>query len=500
MKNIFLIIILFASHNIILSQDNQNNIFLDREFWKSKPTIELVKAKINEGNDPAEQDDFGFDAVSYAIIDNSSVETIKFLLTLDGNPITKKTHGNITYLLWSAYKGNVPLIKYLIELGSDIEFTTARGTNILLMSGFGGQQDTLLYDYFLSKGVNINSNNSSKMNILLALAGSDAKDKNTFDYLINKGLDWHYKDDENNGFFHYAARAGNIENMKLALKENIDYNLCNSNGENAMFFASYGRKRSEIILKTLTFLDSLGLKVNVVNNKEETPLHHAVKRGNAEVIEFFLNHGIDVNKIDENGNTAFTNSVFGKLENMQILYPLINDINLKNNDGHSALSKSVIYAKKDAFNFLTKNGANLNIEDKNKDDLISLAFKNHIDRKDEDYEYIINNLVEMGVTAKPNYSEGNSLLHYAVEKNSKFLVKKALELNVDPNYKNQLGLTSLHLAAMKATNSFITEILIEAGADKNILTDFGESPYDLASENEILISNKTDITHLQIKD
>ena len=49
---------------------------------------------------------------------------------------------------------------------------------------------------------------------------------------------------------------------------------------------------------------------------------------------------------------------------MQILYPLINDINLKNNDGHSALSKSVIYAKKDAFNFLTKNGANLNIEDK----------------------------------------------------------------------------------------------------------------------------------------
>ena len=500
MKNIFLIIILFASHNIILSQDNQNNIFLDRDFWKGKPSIELVKTKIDEGNNPAEQDDFGFDAVSYAIIDNTPFETIKFLLTLDGNPITKKTHGNITYLLWAAYKGNITLIKHLIELGSDIEFTTARGTNILLMSGFGSQQDTLLYDYFLSKGVNINSNNSNKMNILLALAGSDAKDKSTFDYLINKGLDWDYKDDENNGFFHYAARAGNIENMKLALNEDIDYNLYNSNGENAMFFASYGRKRSEIILKTLTFLDSLGLKVNVVNNKEETPLHHAVKRGNAQVIEFFLDHGIDVNKIDENGNTAFINSVFGKLENMQIIYPLIHEIDLKNKDGHSALSKSVIYAKKDAFDFLTKNGANLNIEDKNKDDLISLAFKNHIDRKDEDYEYIINNLVELGLTAKPNYSEGNTLLHYAVEKNSKFLVKKALELNVNPNHKNQLGLTSLHLAAMKATNSYITEILIEAGADKKILTDFGESPYDLASENEILISNNTDITHLQIKD
>jgi len=104
-------------------------------------------------------------------------------------------------LFWAAYKGNVTLIKYLIELGSEIEFTNAKGTNILLMSGFGAQQDTLLYDYFLSKGVNINSNNSNKTNILLALAGSDAKDKSTFDFLIKKDLDWHYKDHKNNFFF-----------------------------------------------------------------------------------------------------------------------------------------------------------------------------------------------------------------------------------------------------------------------------------------------------------
>ena len=500
MRNFFLIISLLLFSISVFTQQPEDNIFLERDFWKGKPSIELVKTKIDEGNNPAEQDDFGFDAVSYAIIDNTPFETIKFLLTLDGNPITKKTHGNITYLLWAAYKGNITLIKHLIELGSDIEFTTARGTNILLMSGFGSQQDTLLYDYFLSKGVNINSNNSNKMNILLALAGSDAKDKSTFDYLINKGLDWDYKDDENNGFFHYAARAGNIENMKLALKENIDYNLYNSRGENAMFFASYGRRRSEIILNTLTFLDSLGLKVNIVNNIEETPLHHAVKRGNTEIIKFFLDHGIDVNKIDENGNTAFINSIFGKLENIQMLLPLINEINHKNKDGHSALSKSVIYAKKDMFNFLIENGANLNVEAENKDDLISLAFKNHSERKEEDYKYIIDTLVNMGVIVKSNYSEGNTLLHYAVEKNNLFLVKKAIELNVDPNYKNQIGLTSLHLAAMKATNSDITEVLIEAGADKKILTDFGESSYDLASENEILISNNVDITHLQLKD
>ena len=51
---------------------------------------------------------------------------------------------------------------------------------------------------------------------------------------------------------------------------------------------------------------------------------------------------------------------------------------------------------------------------------------------------------------------------------------------------------------MKATNNEIIDVLIAAGADKSILTDFGESSYDLASENEILISNKTDISRLQV--
>ena len=47
-------------------------------------------------------------------------------------------------MFWAAYKGNVTLIKYLIELGSEIEFTNAKGTNILLMSGFGASKTLAL--------------------------------------------------------------------------------------------------------------------------------------------------------------------------------------------------------------------------------------------------------------------------------------------------------------------------------------------------------------------
>ena len=497
MQKLLLSLTFFAIYLSLFAQDKEN-IFLKREFWQANPSIELIKAKIAEGNDPCQQDEFGFDAVSYGIIDNTNNESLQYLLTLENNKVSKPTHGGVTYLLWAAYKGNLALMSHLIDLGSDINFTTNRGTNILLMSGFGSQVDTILYNFMFHNGVDVNSSNSNETNILLALAGSDANNKSTFDFLINKGLNWNYLDKEGNGFFHYAARAGNISNMKLALDKQIDFQLINNNEENAIFFASYGRKRSEVILQTFTFLDSLGLNPNSVNIDGQTPLHHAVKRGNIDVINFLINRGLNVNQIDHQGNTAFMNSVLGKVENVRRLLPLSKNINHVNKDGHSALSNSVRYFKKDAFDFLIENGADLKVINNEGEDLIGLCFKNYSKRRKENFEHIVGVLSNKGVVAKTNYSLGNTLIHYAIEKNSLFLVKKALEMNIDPNQKNDMGLTSLHLSAMKATNNEIIDVLIAAGADKSILTDFGESSYDLASENEILISNKTDISLLQV--
>jgi len=497
MKKILLMLLILSSRMLTMAQDEGENIFLDRSFWQNNPSVDSVKQKISQGHDPTEQDLFGFDAVSYGIIDDAPFETLKFLLSIEGNPVTKPTHGDLTYLLWAAYKGNIPMVKHLIELGSDVKFKTARGTNILLMSGFGGQQDTVLYDLMFSQGVDPNSSSSSQMNILLALAGSDADKEDIFKYLIKKGLDWNHEDENGNGFFHYAAKAGNQANMNLAIRRNLQFGSLNKKGENAMFYATYGRRRSEVLLETFMFLDSLGLEADIVNWKGQTPLHHAVKRGNAEVIDFFIEKGVNINQVDEDGNTAFMNAVFGKLENVQKLLPLVKNPNQINHKGYSALTNAVIYARKDAFNLLVEQGAELTIHDKNENDLISLIFQNFSERRKEDFEYILNELIANEISVKPIYADGNSLYHYAIEKNSPLLIQKAIELNVDPNHKNNLGLTPLHLAAMKATNGEIIEMLINAGADKNILTDFEESPHELATQNEILKSNKIDISSLQ---
>tara|TARA_B110000003_G_scaffold200907_1_gene199556 strand:- start:3481 stop:3642 length:162 start_codon:yes stop_codon:yes gene_type:complete len=53
------------------------------------------------------------------------------------------------------------------------------------------------------------------------------------------------------------------------------------------------------------------------------------------------------------------------------------------------------------------------------------------------------------------------------------------------------------MAAMKAKDLEIISFLLKNGANKIIKTDFDESAYDLASENELLNKNNIDLKILR---
>ena len=93
--------------------------------------------------------------------------------------------------------------------------------------------------------------------------------------------------------------------------------------------------------------------------------------------------------------------------------------------------------------------------------------------------------------------EGNTLYHVAAKKNDLQLMKKIVDFNIDVNAKNDEGMTALHVAAMKAENDKLLKFLIAKGADANSKTDFEETVYDLASENEMLQKGNTSLNFLK---
>ena len=106
-------------------------------------------------------------------------------------------------------------------------------------------------------------------------------------------------------------------------------------------------------------------------------------------------------------------------------------------------------------------------------------------------------LQDKDVQFNTTQAEGNTLLHLAAKANDLELLKRIAAFDIDIDAKNDEGLTALHVAAMKAADDKMMKYLISKGADTKVKTDFEETVYDLAIENEMLQKQNTSLNFLK---
>ena len=493
------LITLLSLISFLCAGAQNTNKFLNRDFWKSEPSVLDIKNNIKEGNNPTEKGPSSFDGVAYAIIDNAPLESIKYMLSLEGNPVTKSTHGGVKYLQWAAYKGNLEVMKHLLKLGANPNASTSRGTNMLLMAAIGGVQKPAVYDLILKEGISLDYTNMLGSNALLLLSGATIKDTSIFQYFIDKKMSLDIADKDGNNLFFYAAKGGNIKTMKFWRQKAVAYNAINHKGENAVLFASQGMKRQALRLDVFKYLsEELDIEVDQVSWEGKTPLHLSARRGNPELFNFFISKGVSANQIDTNGNIALINAAAGSKENLEKILAHSNNSLHQNQQGKSAIMIAIEKGKKENFDFLLSKGVDLNIKDVFGNDLMYYVFKFHNSKKKEVTQHFLNQLSSAGLNGKKMYENGNTLAHIAIEKHSIFLLKKAIEMGTNINFKNKINISPLHLAAMTSKNKELIDVLLNNGAEKNTLTEFNESPYDLALQNELLNKENIDFAFLKI--
>ncbi|WP_418508702.1 ankyrin repeat domain-containing protein [Corallibacter sp.] len=492
MKN-FKLKILVLAILIGLQGFSQDNIFLSRDFWNTKPTPEIIDQKIEEGNNPAEANSNNFDGVVYAILQNAPLETIIYLQSQKGNDVNKLTHDGRTYIFWAAYKGNIEFMKHLLKQGAKTDLTDDKGNTILNFAASAGQQNLDVYELCIANGANLKTDlNPDGANALLLSAPYDT-DFKVLDFFVSKGLDLKSTDAYGNDAFNYVAKTGNIYLMKRLIEKGIK-------GSNQAFvFAAYGTRGKTNGLEVYEFLEQVGLNPKVTNHEGVTPLHILAARSKDKaIIKYFLDKGLTVNDEDHNGNTPFLNATSrNDFSIVELLFDDVKNVNKVNKKGESALMLAVQGNKADTVSFLIEKGANATQTDANGNNLVYYAVNGYSNKNKDSFSKKLELLKAAGLDLKASQKNGNTWYHLAVEKSSIELLNMATEFGQDINAKNKEGNTALLLAAMTAKDDNILKFLLEQGADKTITTDFDETAYDLASENELLKENNVSIRFLK---
>jgi ankyrin repeat protein len=496
MKSLKLTVLLslFLISSIVTAQNS--NIFLKRDFWKESPTIEQVEQKIEEGNSATKLNRFGFDAVVYALLENANENVIKHLLTKKNNGVNKLTHDGRTYIFWAAYKNNMPIVNHLLANGAKTDVIDDKGYSILNFTAVAGIKNPKLYDLLIANGANVLKDKTQKGADPLLLIIPKLKDFTMVKYFTDKGLNLSSTDTNGDGVFNYTAQSGNKEMLELLIKKGLPYKTLNKKSGNAMLFATRGSRSGYNSLAFFKYLENLGINPNITNKEGKTPLHN-LAYGNKEVTtyNYFIDKGADVNQADEKGNTPLLNAAKrNSLEIIQLLASKTKNINHTNKNGKSVLTNALGNNPK-VVEFLLEKGADVSVIDTKGNNLNYYLFRTFNSKKENEFKEKLDLLKAKGFYAKKSQKDGNTLYHLAVEKQSIPMLNFIKKYNININAKNKKGLTALQQAVMTAKNDKIIKYLITEGANKTVKTNFDETLYDLARENEAL--KNTDISFLK---
>lgn len=490
MKKLFVALLV----GISLSAQAQKNVLLESSFWQGKPDVSLVKAEIEKGSSPSQFNSNSFDPVVLAINAQAPNETIKYLLSQPGNGVNKITHDSRIYLHWAAIRGNVELMEYLLAKGSKTNVVDSHGMTVLNFAAGAGQPNTQVYELCLKNGADLKKDlNPDGANALLIAIAND-KDFKLTDYFVSKGLDLKSTDAIGNNAFSYAARSGNIDLLKALLQRGVPAT------DNALIMASQGGRQGGNSLEFFQYLESLKLKPTATNKAGENVLHALVRRPKQnEIIQYFLTKGVDVNQADDEGNTVFMYAAAANrdLAVLEMLQPKVKNSNQSNEKGATALTLAVRGNSPEVVGYLLSKGADVKVTDKTGDNLAAYLVQSYNATRADEFDAKLKLLQDKGLDIKAPQQNGNTLYHLAVAKNDLSLVKKLEPLQIDVNTRNKEGITALHKAAMISKDDAMLKYLLSIGAKKDIPTNFKETAFDLASENESLSKSNVSVNFLK---
>ena len=203
-----------------------------------------------------------------------------------------------------------------------------------------------------------------------------------------------------------------------------------------------------------------GAKVGARDDKELTPLHHAVHiNPNPDVTALLLKAGADMNARDIYGGTTLHFALFSQFQRNPAVIALLlkagADPNARTNQGAMPLHFALIYqSDAEVIKALLKAGADVNAKFEGYTAL-------HVAAAQHEDSAVIALLVKAGAMVDARGKDGETPLHVAAKPKGGPMV-------------------------LKGENPAVIEALLDAGANLKARDKLGKTPWDYAKENHVI--------------
>jgi ankyrin repeat protein len=267
---------------------------------------------------------------------------------------------------------------------------------------------------------------------------------------------------------HWACLNGFIDTAEYLIKNGKDINIKDNSEQTSLHMAALNGH-----VEIAGLLLGNGANIDIQDPSGKTPLHLAVRFNKASMAELLVEKGAPLEIREKFGRTLLllVARETGNVKTAEYLIKKGADVKAVDNAGSDALSFAVWRGYGQLADLLISNGSEIPVKDSQGAGFLSLAASKGLDS-------IFMKAIRAGAVPRLD----GEILHMATQGGSKVIVEYLISKKMNVNKQDKNGWSPLHNAALLGRFE-IVKSLINAGADPNLRTIMGETPFNFAVNN-----------------
>ncbi len=254
-------------------------------------------------------------------------------------------------LLQGASEGNIALVKRSLDQRAELETKNADGETALILASWYGSPE--IVTMLLESGANVNAqDNAGYTAIAKAASLGVGRHYEIVEILIQASANLNLKTREGKSPFLLAVLNGHKElgnALKKAGAKEEPYFAGKSADDELLLASSVGD------LQRVKYVFFFKPNVNAVDSLGQTPVMHAARSGNREILSLLLKTGAQVDTKDKSGKTALMLAARrGHKEALTVLLDFDADVDIEDNDHFTAMTWAERFGQRDIADYLRR--------------------------------------------------------------------------------------------------------------------------------------------------